>query len=571
MSNNTKTKFFVELIKPSHYDDDGYVIQWRKSWIPSNTLACVNALTQDAADRNALGSDVEFVINAYDEMNIVIPVADIIRRFKNNSGCGIVFFVGVQSNQFPRAMDIVKQFRDENIQIAIGGFHVSGSISMLPQLPGELKEATESGIALFAGEAEDGRLVEVFNDAYQRKLKPIYNHLDNLPGLEGEPMPIMPTSVSERFVSKIGSFDAGRGCSFLCSFCTVINVQGRKSRYRDPDDVEKMIRSNLSNGINDFFLTDDNFARNKNWEAIFDRLINLRENQGFKHVKFTMQIDSLAHKIKNFVPKAARAGCRRVFIGLESINPENLQAVNKRQNKITEYRKMFQAWRNARVVTVAGYILGFPADTPEKIEQDIKTIQQELPVDLLEFFCLTPLPGSEDHKNNHMKGVWMDPDLNKYDLEHITMSHSQMTSDEWEQIYRRAWDLYYSPEHIKTLIRRAAAGGPNPSRVMLHIHQFHGTIKYQNVHPLQGGFLRRKVRTQRRPGMPQENPITFYPLRAWETVSGLVPFALYYLRLRSIRKKIKREPGRRSYTDKALIPVNDTEDKLLENESVMSQ
>ena len=570
MNNITKTKFFVELIKPSHYDDDGYVIQWSKSWIPSNTLACINALTQDAADRNVLGNDVEFVINAYDEMNIVIPVADIIRRFKNEGKHGIIFFVGVQSNQFPRAMDIVKQFRDEDIQVAIGGFHVSGSISMLPELPDELKKATESGISLFAGEAEEERLVEVFNDAYQRKLKPIYNHLDDLPNLEGEPMPIMPASVAERFVSKIGSFDAGRGCSFLCSFCTVINVQGRKSRYRDPDDVEKMIRSNLSNGINDFFLTDDNFARNKNWEAIFDRLINLRENQGFKHVKFTMQIDSLAHKIKNFVSKAARAGCRRVFIGLESINPENLQAVNKRQNKITEYRKMFQAWRNARVVTVAGYILGFPADTPEKIEQDIKTIQQELPVDLLEFFCLTPLPGSEDHKNNHMKGVWMDPDLNKYDLEHVTMSHSQMSNEEWAQIYRRAWDLYYSPEHIKTLIRRAAAGGPNPSRVMLHIHQFHGTIKYQNVHPLQGGFLRRKVRTQRRPGMPLENPITFYPLRVWETVSGLVPFALYYFKLRSIRKKIKREPGRRSYTDKALIPVKENEDKLLENESVMS-
>ena len=571
MSNNTKTKFFVELIKPSHYDDDGYVIQWRKSWIPSNTLACINALSQDASEKSVLGDDVEFVINAYDEMNIVIPVDDIISKFKNNDKRGIVFFVGVQSNQFPRTMDIARLFCDENIQVAIGGFHVSGCIAMLSELPEELKDATEKGIALFAGEAEEERLVEVFNDAYQEKLKPIYNHLDDLPGLEGQPMPIMPASVAERFVSKIGSFDAGRGCSFLCSFCTVINVQGRKSRYRDPDDVEKMIRSNISNGINDFFLTDDNFARNKNWEAIFDRLINLRENQGFKHVKFTMQIDSLAHKIKNFVSKAARAGCRRVFIGLESINPENLQAVNKRQNKITEYRRMFQAWRNARVVTVAGYILGFPADTPEKIEQDIKTIQQELPVDLLEFFCLTPLPGSEDHKNNHLKGEWMDPDLNKYDLEHITTSHSRMSKEEWEQIYQNAWDLYYSPEHIKTLIRRAAAGGPNPSRVMLHIHQFHGTIKYQNVHPLQGGFLRRKVRTQRRPGMPKENPLIFYPKRAWETVSGLVPFALYYFRLRSIRKKIKREPGRRTYTDKALIPVKDTEDVLLGNESVMSQ
>ncbi len=164
----------------------------------------------------------------------------------------------------------------------------------------------------------------------------------------------------------------------------------------------------------------------------------------------------------------------------------------------------------------------------------------------------------------------MDPDLNKYDLEHVTMSHSQMSKEEWANIYRKAWDIYYSPEHIKTLIRRAAAGGPNPSRVMLHIHQFYGTIIYQNVHPLQGGFLRRKVRTQRRPGMPQENPLIFYPRRAWETISGLVPFALYYLKLRSIRKKIKRNPERRSYMDKALIPVKETEEDVLEKESIMS-
>ncbi|MDP6432956.1 MAG: hypothetical protein QGI15_01385, partial [Candidatus Scalindua sp.] len=150
MKDNTKTKFFVELIKPSHYDDDGYVIQWRKSWIPSNTLACIYGLTRDAAEQSALGSDVEFVINAYDEMNTVIPVADIIRRFKNGGGCGVVFFVGVQSNQFPRAMDIARQLLDENIQVAIGGFHTSGCIAMLPELPDDLKEAMGMGITLFA-------------------------------------------------------------------------------------------------------------------------------------------------------------------------------------------------------------------------------------------------------------------------------------------------------------------------------------------------------------------------------------------------------------------------------------
>ena len=567
MNNNTKKKFFVELIKPSHYDDDGYVIQWWRSFIPSNSLACICGLTHDAAEKGALGDDVEFVINSYDEMNCVIPVADIIRRFKKNGGHGVVFLVGVQTNQFPRAIDIARPFRNKNIQVAIGGFHVSGCIAMLPQLPDELKEATEAGITLFAGEAEEGRLAGVFKDAYQKNMKKLYNFLGNLPSLEGEPTPLIQKSVAKRYITRIGVFDAGRGCSFQCSFCTVINVQGRKSRFRNADEIEKLIRHNLSYNIKEFFITDDNFARNKNWNAILDRLINLREKHGFKHMKFTMQVDTLSYKIPNFVSKAVKAGCKRVLIGLESVNPENLISVKKGQNKIGEYRKMFQTWRNARVVTVGFYILGFPSDTPERIERDIKTIQQELPVDLLEFFCLTPLPGSEDHKKNWLNGVWMDPDLNKYDIEHVTTAHPHMSKKEWEHIYRKAWDLYYSPEHIETLMRRSVAGH-NSNRVMLHIHQLHGTIKYQNVHPIQGGFLRRTIRTQRRPCMPLENPLIFYPCKVWETISTLLPFCLYYLKLRSIRKKVKRDPESRSYMDKALMPVNETEEGPLANESV---
>src|SRR5262249_47948357 len=159
------------------------------------------------------------------------------------------------------------------------------------------------------------------------------------------------------------------------------------------------------------------FARNKNWEAIFDRLIAMREEQGLP-IKFLMQVDTKCHKIPRFIDKAARAGCSRVFLGLENVNPENLAAANKKQNHVGQYRALLQAWRAHQVVTVAGYILGFPADTPESIERDIKIIQRELPVDVLEFFMLTPLPGSADHQGLYRQGVWMEPDMNRYDLEH---------------------------------------------------------------------------------------------------------------------------------------------------------
>ncbi|WP_221939332.1 hypothetical protein, partial [Mycobacterium sp. KBS0706] len=108
----------------------------------------------------------------------------------------------------------------------------------------------------------------------------------------------------------------------------------------------------------------------------------------------------------------------------------------KRQNKVTDYRRMLQAWRDAGVITFCGYILGFPGDRVESIERDIGIIQRELPVDILEFFVLTPLPGSEDHKTLDAQGVWMDTDMNRYDTEHVTTGHPLMTPGEWQEIYR---------------------------------------------------------------------------------------------------------------------------------------
>src|SRR5207237_7538819 len=222
----------------------------------------------------------------------------------------------------------------------------------------------------------------------------------------------------------------------------------RKSRVRSAGDVERLVRANLDQGVHNFFITDDNLARNKDWESIFDRLIRMREDEGLT-IQIVAQVDTMAHKIRGFIEKAGRAGVNRVFIGMESINPEALKEARKGQNRITEYRAMLQAWHRVGTLTYAGYILGFPGDTPESIERDIRIIQRELPVDLLEFFILTPLPGSADHKKLHLAGVPMDPDLNNYDVVHATTAHDTMSPDELLAIYRKAWDLYYSPEHVE--------------------------------------------------------------------------------------------------------------------------
>src|SRR5947207_8190718 len=102
----TKRHFQFVLIKPSHYDDDGYVVQWVRSSIPSNSLACVYGLISDAAERRVLGPDVDVDIAAFDETNTRVRVNRIIDLFRRHGGFGMVGLVGVQSNQFPRALDI---------------------------------------------------------------------------------------------------------------------------------------------------------------------------------------------------------------------------------------------------------------------------------------------------------------------------------------------------------------------------------------------------------------------------------------------------------------------------------
>jgi hypothetical protein len=428
---------------------------------------------------------------------------------------------------------------------------------MLPGIQPDLQEAIDLGISLFAGEAE-GRLDDLLRDAANGTMQPVYNFLADLPGIESAPAPFLLRKHVSRTIGNYSTFDAGRGCPYQCSFCTIINVQGRKSRRRSADDVEQIIRQNWAEGIHRFFITDDNLARNKDWESIFDRLIELRERDGIK-VSLMIQVDTLCHKIPNFIEKAGRAGVRRVFIGLESINPETLTAAKKRQNKITEYRKLLLAWRAAGVFTYAGYILGFPSDTPESIHRDLEIIQRELPIDMLEFFCLTPLPGSEDHQILYRKGIWMDPDMNKYDTEHAVTAHPKMSKDEWTDVYMSAWRTYYSPAHMRTIMRRAAASGISLGSLagtLLHFAKF---AELEKVHPLQGGVFRLKYRRDRRPGLPIEPVWVFYPRYAFDVVHKLGAYGRTFASLMKFRRALKRNPEARGYMDEALSPVTEDE------------
>ena len=127
-----------------------------------------------------------------------------------------------------------------------------------------------------------------------------------------------------------------------------------------------------------------------------------------------------------------------------------------------------------------------------------------------------------------------------------------------------AWSLYYTPKHMKTLLRRALATGVPMGSLVKVLVAFATMVHLENVHPLQSGILRLKRPSERRPEMPRENPWIFWPRFVWETLGKHAILAGAIVRLASTALMISRNPASRKYMDQALMPVGDDDEEKLD-------
>jgi hypothetical protein len=149
----------------------------------------------------------------------------------------------------------------------------------------------------------------------------------------------------------------------------------------------------------------------------------------------------------------------------------------------------------------------------------------------------------------------MDPDLNKYDLNHRVSHHPRMSDEEWEAAYREAWHSYYSPDHVETVIRRAAAlPGGRPRAKMRLMLWFYLMYRIESLHPLEGGLFRLKYRKDRRSTLPIENPLVFYPKYVFEVLRKASQYATMVWSAYRLLRRIERDPGKASYSDLAITP-----------------
>ena len=159
----------------------------------------------------------------------------------------------------------------------------------------------------------------------------------------------------------------------------------------------------------------------------------------------------------------------------------------------------------------------------------------------------------------------MDSDMNKYDLSHRVAHHPKMSDVEWEDAYRLAWEHFYTPDHIRTILRRAAASRlGRPGTTLTTLLWFKLVNAYEGVHPLEGGAIRRKFRRDRRAGMRRESPLVFYPRYFGETVVKAWRYWTVYRECKTILNEVLSAPDRWTYSDLAIASPKADEFETLE-------
>ncbi len=528
----------VYFIKPSRYNDEGYVQFFRFGVQPNNTLTVLAALNAAFNRKYAAERNVQLETVIWDEICDGVISPETIKAIKEKAhGDGVELLIGlsgVQSNQYPRGRDIALQFKALGVPVMMGGFHVSG-------YPDSVKFLNECGITTIVGEAENlwGGIVE---DFLRGELKLNYSVTEGIRAKTGRDdiivplitdalLPVLDDRYLTRFFNtRMTTIDTSRGCPFTCSYCSVKNVMGRTMRSREPDAVVTWVRDACRNhSIESLFLVDDDFFRSPRWEEILTGLVDVKKE--YPKFSFMMQVDvdascyaNLApgetetakhRRSKRFTELAAAAGCYQAFVGIESLNPDNLNFATKYQNTddrqhkmkleeararvIDKYRRVVNNWHRVGVSVHAGYMLGFPFDGADCGRVAAATLKK-IGFDIVSFFIMTPLPGTEDQVRYTKDGSIIDWDFNNLDSQHVTLKHDRLDTAAWMQAYRDAFKGFYSiPRMLHTIFTVAGGRGlaAESRRSTLRQFMYYFFSYRQGRHPMVGGIwpiLRRDVR-----------------------------------------------------------------------------
>ena len=249
--------------------------------------------------------------------------------------------------------------------------------------------------------------------------------------------------------------ESGRGCPYGCEFCTVTGFFGDSIRFRSNSSVVdellklKQLEKRQRGKIGVFFI-DDNFAINPRRTKSLLREIIARDAQ----VPWVAQISMNLLRDEELVSLIAESGGKWIFMGLESIDPENLKSVRKGFNKPQEYKATLELLERYGLYAITSFIFGMDSDSPGVAQRTLDVIRT-WPPGLPVFGLLTPYPSTPLYDKLLAAGRLTRP---KHWLEFkpFTMDFTPLgiSEDQAEKEIRQAWGASYDPATNSAAIKR---------------------------------------------------------------------------------------------------------------------
>ena len=465
----------VVVLKPSKYMEDGYVERFRWGFMPNSTVPYVRSMTP------VVVGDTPVEVHTVDEY--VHTDLEYLSLLKPSSeGRTLLALVGVQSHQFHRALDLAALARENGCMVVIGGPHA---------MTCDTSPMHGSGVSFALAEAE---LVwsQILEDASEGRLKPVYGQQQRWQKELESPVvvPPGPKDLSRYVISMLGLYPA-RGCPFLCNFCSVTKIAGRKIRSQSISTTMASLRAAKAAGVRMIMFTSDNFNKYPEAEALLEAMIE--EQLG---LDFFVQCDTQIARQEPLIKLLAKAGCFQMFIGVESFNRETLLAAHKGQNRPEMFRDIVRLCRRHGISSHFSNIIGFPQDTRETIQEHLE-ILREMDPSWASFYILCPIPGTEQYDDFLAQGLITEKNLDRFDTTCLTWRHPSLSRQELSNLLFQCYRKFYSARHallnVGDEIQLRGRGVLRRAVGSLAMSMFSRYCAWRKLHPMSGGVRRLRL------------------------------------------------------------------------------